>query len=170
MSELRHAPDRSARRAPVLGLPVLVVLGLVAIALPRVVVHDLGLVPPQGVAAALLAIVPPLVWIGVAVVWSTRPFRSLLAAGAGYGIGLAAIHNLMWGVVFAGDAPRLGGNLAEVPQGIAEVGMRIAASFSSLLVGLAVGALAGLVAWAVRAVVSRAGVSRLPLAAGSARS
>jgi hypothetical protein len=153
----------------VLGLPVLVVLGLVAIALPRVVVHDLGLVPPQGIAAALLAILPPLVWIGVAVLWSTRPFLSLTVAGAGYGVGLAVIHNLMWDVVFAGEAPRLGGNLAEVPQGVAEVGMRVAASFSSLVIGLAVGVIAGLVAWALRAVIARAGGPRLPLSIAPVR-
>jgi hypothetical protein len=76
----------------------------------------------------------------------------------------------MWGIVFEGDAPRLGGNLAEVPAGVAELGMRVAASFSSLVVGLGVGALAGLVAWAVRTVVSRAGGPRLPLAIASTRS
>jgi hypothetical protein len=68
-----------------------------------------------------------------------------------YGVLLAVTHVLLWdlNLQIAGvEPPALGGNLEGVLPGWLEaVLLRGAASLSSLLVGLAVGAATGLVAW-----------------------
>ncbi|XVV14872.1 hypothetical protein ACQP2X_11225 [Actinoplanes sp. CA-131856] len=110
-----------------LRLWVIVLLGLLAA--PRAVLHDLDLIHEGTGVNAALVFVPLLVWVAVAVRWSTNPFLSLLAAGGVYGTALAVIHNLLWD----GDAVLLRG----------------AITVSSLFTGLAVGAICGAVAWLV---------------------
>jgi hypothetical protein len=112
-------------------IPLAIGLGLLAA--PRAVLHDLGLVHERtGLNAAFVA-VPLLIWIVVAVVRATEPFRLLLGAGAVYGICLAVIHNLLWN----GEAT------------VAEPIARVAMTLSSLMTGLLVGAICGGVAWLI---------------------
>ncbi len=48
-----------------LGLPVPIVVLLAALAVPRVVTHDLGVFPEGSLANSLLVFVPPAIWLAV---------------------------------------------------------------------------------------------------------
>ncbi|WP_433791479.1 hypothetical protein [Actinoplanes sp. CA-252034] len=110
-------------------IPLMIVLGLLAA--PRAVLHDLGLIHEGTGLNALLVFVPLLIWVVVAVSRSPSPVRLLLGAGAVYGISLAVIHNALWNAE------------TTVPEPLA----RVAATLSSLVTGLTVGAICGAVAW-----------------------
>lgn len=128
------------------GLPFWAIVLLAALGVPRAVAHDLQLV---GDAANLvLVFVPPLVWFAV-VLWRRvpKPLLVLLAVGVCYGVLLAVTHQLLWTASFAGDPPRLGGNLADVPPAVQDVVLRAFAAVSSLVTGTLVGAVAGAAAW-----------------------
>lgn len=131
-------------------LPVLALVGLALLGVPRVVLHDLDLIHEgTGINAAFVA-VPPLVWIGI-VLWRRppRPFLTLLAVGAIHGVLLAATHQLLWNIAFAGTPPQLGGNLADLTPAAQAVITRSFAVASSLVTGTVLGAVTGLVAWAL---------------------
>ncbi|TWD82206.1 hypothetical protein FB561_3334 [Kribbella amoyensis] len=141
-----------------LGLPVWALAALALLAAPRVALHDLG-VAVTGPLAGLLAIGPALIWIVAAVrskaLW---PWATGLVIGAFYGCILAIGHNLFWDKAFADGPPKLGGNLENrMPAGAEEVVMRIAASFSSVFTGIAVGLLCGLVATVIQRIAARSG-------------
>jgi hypothetical protein len=134
------AMDDAPRRP--LGLPLLAVLGLALLAVPRVVLHDLGLLTPGSVPNALLVFVPPAVWVLVAVLGRVPdPLRTLLAVGAGYGVFLALVHQLLWP--------------ADLPPEVDELLARGAAVLSSLVTGALTGLAAGAVAWVVGRAVRR---------------
>lgn len=130
-----------------LGLPLWLMLGLAALAVPRVVLHDLGTsVGP--LVAALLAIGPPVVWVFVAVrARVPSPVLTLVVVGSLYGCALALIHNLIWDTVFAESDPALGGALAgELDEDTEEALLRTAATVSSVFTGMVLGLISGLVA------------------------
>ncbi|MGH1564659.1 hypothetical protein [Mumia sp. DW29H23] len=141
-------PPRENR--PRLGLPLWALLLLAALALPRVVVHDLG-IDVGGLVTALLALVPPAVWVVVALrARVPSPVTTLVVVGALYGIGLGLGHNLMWDSVFE-DEPQLSGSLdGELPAAAEEILMRSATFGSSVFTGAVVGLVAGLVASGIR--------------------
>jgi len=148
--------DRTTRRGR-LGLPLLAIIGLALLAVPRVVLHDLGLLDGNPLLNALLVFVPPIVWIVVAlVVRVPKPFLTILAIGVCYGILLAIAHQLLWDIAFAGDQPSLGGNLAGLDPAAQALILRSFGAVSSLVVGAGVGVIAGLVAWAIQALTRRA--------------
>jgi hypothetical protein len=125
-----------------LGLPLPAVIGLALLAVPRVVLHDLGLLTPGSVPNILLVFVPPAVWVLVAVLRRVPdPVRTLLAVGAVYGVFLAIVHQLLWP--------------ADLPPGVSEPLARGAAVLSSLLTGTLFGLAAGVVAWVVARAVRR---------------
>jgi hypothetical protein len=147
------------RRHPLLGLPFTVIVGLALLAAPRAVLHDLGITHGGSALNQLLAVVPLLVWVA-AVAWARvpNPFLTVVIIGACYGVLLAAIHQLLWQHAFAGAPPALGGNFSQLDIGIRQLVVRIAAVFSSLFTGVAVGAIVGLLTWAVSKVVQQAGM------------
>lgn len=125
-----------------LGFAWPVLAALAALAAPRVVLRDLGIVEEGTFVNGLLVFVPPACWIA-AVLWR-RPFRPFLAVvviGALYGVFLAAGHQPLWDTAFAGAPPALGGF---DPAGEALV--RTASVLSSLVTGTLVGVVAGAVA------------------------
>lgn len=159
------APTPAGAR-PSLGLPLPALVGLVALTIPRLLAHDLRLVDPSSFTNTLLAIVPLLVWVVAAAVWSRRPLASLLAAGAGYGVALAVLHNITWAAFWGGSPPRLGGNLTGAWSPLTEeMLMRGASAMSSIGTGLAVGLITGLLAVAVQIGARRLG-ARLPRGSG----
>ncbi|NGN91825.1 hypothetical protein G5C66_03595 [Nocardioides sp. KC13] len=89
-----------ARRFPATDMSLGLVLTLVAIGVPRTVLADLGVVPPNsGLAYYVLALAPFVVWLAVALVRrSRRPFADFVVVGALYGLTLVAIHQALWGV------------------------------------------------------------------------
>jgi hypothetical protein len=109
--------------------------------------HDLG--PVGGVLNALLVFVPIAVWLGV-VVWRQvpRPFLTLLVIGVAYGVLVGLTHQILWPWAFE-VPPRLEGNLTGALSPVAEsMVLRLFAFGSSVLTGIGVGALVGLVGWA----------------------
>ncbi|WP_144120831.1 hypothetical protein [Catellatospora sichuanensis] len=127
------------------SLPVLV--GLAALAAPRVVLHDLDVIQEGTFVNGLFVFVPPLCWIA-AVLWRRppRPFLTVVVVGAIYGVFLAVGHQLLWAHALGGVAPTLGGNLADLDPTVQELLLRTAAAVSSLVTGVLVGVLTGAVA------------------------
>ncbi|WP_370617284.1 hypothetical protein [Mumia sp. Pv 4-285] len=133
-----------------LGLPVWAIVALAALAMPRAVVHDLG-VDVGAFVNAVLALAPPAVWVVVALrARVPSPVTTLVVVGAVYGIGLGIGHNLMWDSLFE-DSPGLGGSLdGDLTEGTEAVVMRSVTFASSLFTGAVVGLVAGLVAAGLR--------------------
>lgn len=140
-----------------LGLPLVAISGLALLAAPRVVLHDFDIIREGTAVNALFVFLPPVVWIVVALAARVpNPFVTILAIGVCYGIFLALGHQLMWGVAFADDPPRLGGNLAGLDLTVQNVVLRSFVAVSSLVTGAIVGAIAGLVARGFSALTRRA--------------
>ncbi|RCK69273.1 hypothetical protein DT076_12490 [Desertihabitans brevis] len=140
-----------------MGLPVVAIAGLALLGAPRVVLHDLGVLSEGTALNAVFVLAPPLVWVLVVLLARvTIPFRALLAVGAGYGVLLAVIHQLLWTHAFGGAPPQLGGTLADLDPTAQEALLRGNAVVSSLVTGLVVGALTGLVALALTVLLRRA--------------
>lgn len=143
-------PRRAGPLRRFLGLPAMAVVGLAALGLPRVVLHDFGLLTGGSFVSFLLAVIPLVVWVAVATRPVVRaPFLSLVATGAVHGVLLAATHQLLWTRAFDGASPRLGDNLAGLDPELQDVVLRGAAVFSGMHTGLALGVLTGAVAWAI---------------------
>lgn len=136
-------PKETTRTVPyIFGLPLLLMVGLALLGLPRVVLHDLHLIDEGAPVTWFLALAPVAVWIIVAVrVRSPRPFLTVLIIGLMFGVMLAVTHQLLWTSAFAG-----------IPA-VLEAGpvMRLAAVPGSLMTGAAIGAIGGLLAMAVAA-------------------
>lgn len=133
-----------------LGLPMVALAGLALLGVPRVVLHDLGLISPGTFVNLLLVVAPVAIWIGaVLLARSPRPFVSMLVIGAWYGVFLAVCHQLLWTLAFDGAPPQLGGALAGIDPLLESVIVRTFAAGSSLVTGLVIGAVGGLIAWAI---------------------
>lgn len=130
----------------------MVIIGLALLAVPRVVLHDLGLLSEGTPLNALLVFAPLVIWIAVAL-WKRvpNPFLTLLLVGVFYGVFLALGHQLLWNVGFADSPVALGGNLANLDPVLQAVIIRFFAAVSSLFTGTVVGAVTGLIAWGVQA-------------------
>ncbi|GAB3178165.1 hypothetical protein GCM10027060_03810 [Nesterenkonia halophila] len=125
---------------------------LALLAVPRVITHDLALVPPGSPLNALLAVLPPVIWVLVVLLRrAPRPLLSLLAVGAVYGVLLALGHQLLWEQAFDSGTPQLGGRLENLPPAAHAFITRGAAVISSLFTGVALGLVAGAVAAGLQA-------------------
>ncbi|MHA4951055.1 hypothetical protein ACX27O_27405 [Micromonospora sp. SD19] len=135
----------AARRTLGFSWPALV--GLAALAVPRVILHDLHVVEGGQPAAVLLAVVPLICWVA-AVLWRRppRPFLTVVVIGAVHGVLLAVGHQVLWDEAFGATEPRLG----TVDPRAQEAILRVAAVFSSLVTGVLTGVVAGAVAAALR--------------------
>ncbi|WP_240811231.1 hypothetical protein [Brachybacterium sp. SGAir0954] len=139
---------------------MIAVVGLALLAVPRVVLHDLGVLTPGTALNLVLVVAPPFVWVATALLAGVRrPFVTLLAIGVVHALLLALVHQLLWGAAFAGAAPRLGGRLAGLDPLVQELVLRSAAIVSSLVTGIVLGAVLGLLA-EVLARVARGGRGR----------
>lgn len=132
-------------RWPAVGVRPRTVVALAALGVPRIVAHDLGLA--GAVVNAVLVFVPLAVWIGWVLWRRVAPLPALLSVGVVYGILLAITHQLLWTAAFD-DPPELGGNLAgRFSPAIEDLVLRVASVSSSILTGVLLGAVAGVVAW-----------------------
>lgn len=149
-------PSSPTRAGRLLGLSQLAIVGLALLAVPRVILHDLGLIGEGTLANLVLVIAPAAIWIAVALLRRVpNPFVTLLAVGAWYGVFLALGHQLLWDAAFAGDPPQLGGALAGIDPVLEAVVVRTFAAGSSVVTGLVVGAVSGAIALGIRAVAGR---------------
>jgi hypothetical protein len=141
------------------GLPLPVVVALAALATIRGVVHDLTTLETVVLLNLTLVVVPLVVWVVVAAVWSSRPFRALLATGVVYGLLLGVVHVMAWNVnleLSGLPEPALGGNLEGVLPPVAEaILFRVAAVLSSVAVGALTGSITGGIAWLLRSAATR---------------
>ncbi|MCH1883515.1 hypothetical protein [Agrococcus sp. ARC_14] len=150
-------PQPPQPRYPVLGLSQLAIIGLALLAVSRAILHDLHLISEGSLANLLLVIAPAAIWIAVALLARVpKPLLTLLVVGAWYGVLLAIGHQLLWDVAFDGAPPQLGGALADLDSGLESAIVRTFAAASSLVTGLLVGAVSGLIAWGIRAIARRA--------------
>jgi hypothetical protein len=133
-------------RALLPPLPYLILLP--AVMIPRVVVHDLRLLPLDSTLYVLLALVPLGVWAFVAATRRTEhPVREFLIYGAAYGLLLGLTHQVLWAAAFGDNLPRIGGNLAgKLDPFWEQVLLRKFALISSIGTGLVTGALFGVAA------------------------
>ncbi|MGP9539335.1 hypothetical protein ACT3SP_15105 [Brachybacterium sp. AOP43-C2-M15] len=122
-------------------------VGLALLGVPRVILHDLGVLHEGTAVNDVFVVVPPLVWISVVLARRVpRPFLTLLCVGVLYGVLLALTHQLLWSTAFAGAPPALGGNLADLDPTVQAIVVRSFAALSSLVTGTGVGAVCGLLA------------------------
>ena len=129
-------------------LPVLALLGLALLGVPRVILHDLDLLH-EGTAVNLAFVAVPLVaWVAVVLLCRVdRPFTTLLLVGLLHGAMLVVTHQLLWSASFDGSPPRLGGNLAGLDPTLQAVILRLASVPSGLATGALLGAVTGAAAW-----------------------
>jgi hypothetical protein len=103
MAETTSTSDAGTRgvlRRNLLGtqLPGWLLLGLIALGVPRTVLADLGVVAPESSPTYyVLALGPFAGWLAVAVFRrSGSPLKDHLVAGTLYGLSLAVVHEVLW--------------------------------------------------------------------------
>ena len=135
----------TARR--VLGFSWPVLIAFAALAAPRVVLHDLGILEEGSVVNGLFVLAPPACWVA-AVLWKRppRPFATVVVIGALYGVFLAIGHQVLWDATLGADTASLGGNLSGIGPAVQEGVLRAAAIVSSLVTGILVGVVTAAVA------------------------
>lgn len=123
-----------------LGFSLPALLGLAALGVPRVILHDLHLITEGTLVNWLLAVAPVAIWIALAVYRKVpKPFLTVLVIGALFGVMLVLTHQLLWDTAFQGQPPSIGpDNSTLLP--------RLAAIVSGLTTGALIGAVGGLVA------------------------
>lgn len=126
-------------------LSFVVIFILAALAVPRVILHDLHLIDLESFPYKIMATIPFLVWLGVALFRkTTRPFADFLTLGVVFGLLLALTHQILWTASWQAAPPQLHTELDPVVE---EIILRVAAAISSVLTGIMLGAVFGLVAW-----------------------
>ncbi|WP_080875916.1 hypothetical protein [Oceanobacillus timonensis] len=128
-----------------LGIPVLTLIFLSLLGLPRVIAHDLSMVEEGSLVNSILVFAPIIIWIVFLVIKNVKKtFLSLLLIGFFYGICLAMVHQLFWNTAL--DTPiQFGGNLSNLPPVAVNIIARIFAFFSSVTTGIALGVITGAV-------------------------
>ena len=139
------SPEAAHQRP--LGLPILAIGGLALLGVPRVVLHDMGLIEEGTFINSLFVFVPVVIWVAVTVLMRLRrPFLTLLVVSVTYGVFLALVHQIFWGAAFPGGTPELGGNLAGLDPMAQSVIVRFFSVITSLVTGALVGVVTGLIA------------------------
>lgn len=128
---------------------------LAGLAAPRILLHDLDVVDEGSPVNAALVALPLVAWLVAILVRRWRPLAAGLRLGVAHGVLLALVHQLTWSATYADDPPRLGGNLADVPEGVQEVVLRTLAIGSSLVTGFLVALMVAALAWVVARVSGR---------------
>jgi hypothetical protein len=133
-----------------LGFSILALIGLAALGVPRVILHDLHVIEEGSAVTWLFAVGPVAVWILAAVLRKVpNPFLTVLVIGAIFGVMLVITHQLLWGLAFQGGTPSIGDGAT------ATMIPRFAAIPSGLFTGAITGAIGGLIAWGIQAITKR---------------
>jgi len=140
-----------SRRFPLTDLPVWLLLVLVSLGVPRTILADLNIVPPEsGPLYYILALVPFTAWLAVAAMRrSRRPLADFLMVGLLYGLSLVIIHLALWDARAGyGNLPPAGA--AEFADGFGpgwgEVALPAYAAGIATMIGLGSGLVVGLCA------------------------
>jgi hypothetical protein len=163
MAKGRGGPEGAVQpsgRFPFTDMPTGLLLLLAAVGLPRTILADLDVVPPEsGLLYYVLALSPFAVWLAVAVLRrSVRPFCDFLVLGAVYGLTLIAVHLAFWGAAAGyGNRPPAGAvDFAEqFSADWYDTALRAHISAVALVIGIGSGIIVALVAvtahaWRVR--------------------
>lgn len=129
-------------------MPLWLIVLLAAIAMPRVVVHDLHLLPLDSFFYILLAVVPFIIYGSIAIFRDNkRPLYDFMIMGVCFGVFLATIHLITWDTSWGSNMPKLGDNLEGVlaPE-VERLFFQTATAFSSVMTGIVTGAVFGLIA------------------------
>jgi hypothetical protein len=153
-------PSDPTRRFPATDVPTWLMLGLVALGLPRTFLADLDIVAPEsGLLYYVLALTPFGAWLAVAVGRkSRRPMMDFLVLGFLYGLSLVLIHQLLWEVgPSLGHSPPKGAvDFADRFSGAwHEFALRAYTSGIAMTIGVGTGFVAAVVAVGARAWRSR---------------
>ncbi|MGJ3509639.1 hypothetical protein [Enemella sp. A6] len=150
MSYETPRPNTMSARRNRLGLPIVALIGLAAVGVIRVVLHDLHVIEEGSGITWILAIGPVALWVAVAVIKKVpSPFLTVLVIGVIFGVMLVTTHQVLWDFAYRGNPPSLGDGPG------ARVIPRIAAIPSGLFVGALIGAIGGMVAWGIQAISGR---------------
>lgn len=148
-----RSPVRATRphtRPRAFGMPVLALIGLAMLGLPRVILHDLHIIDSAHPLSWILSLGPVAVWVVVTVTRNVpRPFLTVLTIGVIFGVMLAVTHQLLWDNLYA-EHPEF-----RVQDGIAGIVPRLTVVPGGLFAGAALGALGGLVALATQVALGR---------------
>lgn len=137
------------------GMPAGLMLGLVALGLPRTVLEDLGVVAPESSwVYYMLALTPFAAWLAVAVFRRTAtPIRDHLVTGALYGLSLIIVHEALW---VAGPSAGPEAGAVSLARGfgspLRELVLHGYTVGIAMMIGLGVGAVAAVVATAAKGV------------------
>jgi len=131
-------------------LPFNIIFILAALAVPRVIIHDLHLADLNSVPYKALATVPYLIWLAVAIGHkSGTPLKDFLMIGGTFGALLAATHQLLWDSAIKTADIDMSVSLDPSAE---QLVLRTAAIISSLLTGLIIGGFFGCIAWLANAI------------------
>lgn len=138
-----------APRRP-LGMPVPMLIALAMLGVPRVVLHDLHVIDSAHPLSWILSLGPVAVWVAVALALKVpRPFVTILTIGLIFGVLLVLTHQVLWSQLYAQNPEFLN------EDGAVAVVSRLAVVPGGLFAGAALGAIGGLIAWGLRAVLYR---------------
>jgi hypothetical protein len=155
-----HRPGWLHRRFILTDMPTWLMLALVAVGLPRTILADLDIVPPESsLLYYVLALIPFAVWLAVAVFRkSRRPFMDFLVLGVLYGLSLVVVHQLLWdvGPSLGHDPPAGAVSFAsQFSSPLHEVALRGYTIAIAMMIGLGTGLVAALIAVVANLVRSR---------------
>ena len=137
-------------RFPLTDMPVWLMAALVAVGVPRTVLADLDIVPPEsGLLYYLLALTPYACWLAVAVLRRTRkPVVDFVMLGVLYGISLIVVHQLLWGAeghIIPDSAQKFA---EQFRPGLRELVLRVYTSGIAMAIGVGSGLVGSAVAFA----------------------
>jgi hypothetical protein len=148
------------RRFPATDMPIWLMLGLVALGVPRTLLADLDVVPPEsGLLYYSLALTPFAAWLVVAVVRRTRsPIADFLILGVLYALSLVVIHQGLWelGPSLGYHPPESAVDFADrFDPSLRELAERAYTCGVAMAIGVGTGLVAAIVAAAARLLRSR---------------
>ena len=139
-----------SRTVPLTDMSWALMLGLVAIGLPRTILADLDIVAPDSsLLYYVLALAPFAVWLIVAVTRRTRrPVMDFVVLGVLYGLSLILVHQLLWYAPGAEHSIPQGAIdlTANLDPSVRELGLRLYTAMISLAIGVGTGLVGALVA------------------------
>lgn len=137
---------------PMTAMPIGLFGALIAITVPRTVLAQLDVVPPEsGALYYVLALVPYACWYLVAALRPTpRPLADHLMLGTVYGVTLVVIHQALWASE-GNIVPRAAHELAEqVPMSLEDLTLRLYTVGVSMVIGIGSGAIGSAIALLAR--------------------
>jgi hypothetical protein len=141
-------------------MPTWLMLTLVVIGMPRTLLGDLNVVPPEsGILYFVLALGPYVAWIAVAIFRETRkPIADFIMLGVLYWLSLVLVHQVLWnaGAGEGQETPAAARSFAEnFSDGFQELAVRGYTVVIALAIGLGSGIVVALIAYVAKLVRSR---------------